>query len=237
LEQRKYKDIEICNFYCDESCHTKNDGNDFIVLASVYCRKSNLKLIKKDIKEIKERNQYNYDEELKWSNLRESNYKFYEEIIKYIHGTEMIKIRALIGNGKRNTFQPYEDWYHSMYFYMFKKVIEHFSYDFSCYRLFIDKKDTNSQQMYANTARYLKQKFKDKFDIEATAIDSKEHILVQIADVFAGAISYKKRELSSNLAKSSLINLICLLFETDLVTSSSLFSDFKFNLFSWTGGF
>lgn len=232
------KDSEICNFYCDESCHTKNDGNDFIVLASLYCRKSNLKYIKQDIKEIKKKHNFNCDEELKWGKLTLSNYKLYEDIIRYIAETEMIKVRILIGNNKTNTRIPYEDWYHAMYFNMIKTVIKHFEDEFSRYHLLIDSKDTHSHKMYSNTAKYLTLRFKNRYEIMATAINSKEHILAQVADIFAGATSYNKRGLTNNnLVKKNLIELICELFNTDLLTTSTLFSDFKFNLFSWTGGF
>lgn len=46
MRNEKILDNEICNFYCDGSCYTQSDGNDFVVLVSTSCRKSALKIIK-----------------------------------------------------------------------------------------------------------------------------------------------------------------------------------------------
>lgn len=45
---------KIYNLYCDESCHLQYDGNDIMVIGTVYCEKKYSYEINDDIRKIKE---------------------------------------------------------------------------------------------------------------------------------------------------------------------------------------
>ena len=46
---------KIYNLYCDESCHLQYDGNDIMVIGTVYCEKKYSYEINADIRKIKEK--------------------------------------------------------------------------------------------------------------------------------------------------------------------------------------
>lgn len=237
MNSEKIFDTEICNFYCDESCHTQSDGNDFVVLVSTYCRKSNLKQIRKDIIAIKKEFRLSFDSEIKWGKVSANNIELYKKIIEYVSKNSKIRIRCIIGRGKtRLDLEKYDilynEWYQSLYFNMFKKVVMDEVRNFRQFNFFIDKQDTNSFENYNNIAKYLDFKFRKMYKFTAQPIDSKEHQLVQISDVIAGAISYTLRNLNPNLIKLQLISYIKKSFNTKLVETSS-YSDKKFNVFVW----
>lgn len=237
MENEKILDTEICNFYCDESCYTQSDGNDFVVLVSTYCRKSNLKQIRKDIIAIKKEFGLSYDSEIKWGKVSANNIELYKRIIDYVCKNSRIRIRCIIGRGKTHLDLEkydmlYNEWYQSLYYNMFKKVVIDEVRNFKHFNFFIDKQDTNSLENYNNIVKYLDFRFRKMYKFTAQPVDSKEHQLVQISDVIAGAISYSLRDLNSNLTKIQLISYIKTLFNNRLVETSP-YSDKKFNVFVW----
>lgn len=247
--ENKSSTFQTINLYCDESCPIQNDGNDFLALAAVYCPKRHIDSIKRNIKNIKKKYGLKEIDELKWSKITINNVEMYKEIIDFIENDDRIRIRTILASNKKQNIKPYEIWYQSMYYYLFSQLIEwyskkrHFTENnntwknfYNKYIMLIDRKDTHSNSDYAKTALYLEQKFKDKnITIKSYAVDSKEHQLIQIADIFAGAITYENRKVYTNTAKTAIVKKIKRSFATDLKDSTTLFSDSeKFNHFNWT---
>ena len=58
---------KIYNLYCDESCHLQYDGNDIMVIGTVYCEKKYSYEINNDIRKIKEKYGISLSNETKWN--------------------------------------------------------------------------------------------------------------------------------------------------------------------------
>ena len=69
------------NIYCDESTHLKNDGHPYMLLGYVSIAYPQIKMAKEQIKAIKVK--YNYEGELKWTNVHDATFPMYNELIKY----------------------------------------------------------------------------------------------------------------------------------------------------------
>ena len=80
------------NIYCDESTHLKNDGHPYMLLSYVSIAYPQIKMAKEQIKAIKVK--YNYEGELKWTNVHDATFPMYNELIKYFFTTD-IKFRAV----------------------------------------------------------------------------------------------------------------------------------------------
>ena len=75
------------NIYCDESTHLENDHQLFMLFGYVQIAYNELRIAKEQIKEI--RRKYNYTDEFKWTNIHESTFKVYDELIEYFFSTNM----------------------------------------------------------------------------------------------------------------------------------------------------
>ncbi len=236
------KDASIMNqinFYCDESCHIQNDGNPVMTIATLYCSKKRVKVYNASIKKIKEKHSFNRNSEMKWSKVSPCNIDFYREIIDYVADNYYIKIRIIvckrkdeiISNSEKGT---YDDWYSKMYYTLLKFPIEYIDeFDLTnSYNLYIDRKDSRSVGRCNELARHLKVLFGK--EINSHACDSKEHELIQVADIFAGASSYAYREKKDSHAKIELMNYIREKFNIDYFHSSKI-KDKRSNLFVWNG--
>ena len=219
--------------YSDESCYIQNDGTDCMSLATIYLNSINKREIVSKFKEIIRR--YGVNGEIKWNKVSPGNVDMYKEIILTLHGfveKNQIRVRTLLAIGNKTMIQKkYSEWYDSMYYYLFRKIVDDKIVTKNIH-LLIDRKDTHSSQNVKKIASYLENYSLWSKNVIASAENSKDHTLIQIADVIAGATSYKFRELNTSAAKKELISFIENTFHTNLI-EMSLLKELKFNIFVW----
>ena len=237
---RKKNNFPQINFYCDESCYIQKDGNSVMALASVFCATSRLKKIKKEIKKIKLEHGFSDDFEIKWTKLGAKTVNLYKDIIKYVASDDSkIKVRILFTMDKENldfNLYPhlnYSRWFQTMYFNLLKTPMELIEENPTLYNygLFLDKKDTHSRDDAKKLTENLIKKLHTFSQITYDVYDSKDIVLIQIADLFAGATSYKNRKLK-NKYKLEIINLIEQSYNVKLNKSTKKYK-LRFNIFEW----
>ena len=225
------------NIYCDESCHLEHDGEKYMILGGIICEKYNRKIIKNDIIAIKRKNGLKETAEIKWNKVSPSKLSYYKELVDYFFETEMLRFRAMIidktqiHHDKFN--QTHDDWYYKMYYELLKYLAEPKDNNY----IYLDIKDTKSARKVEGVKKYLNLKMRD-FDYEPVkhiqSINSQESCILQLADLFIGAIGYKNREMfnknEASKAKTELMNYIIEKSGYSLIKSAWL-SENKFNLF------
>lgn len=221
--------------YSDESCHIKNDDYDIMALACVYCSDLNRKMITNNIKKIIEYHEFSSSLELKWGKISNSNVEMYKDIFSYI--SEMSKlglfgIRGIVIKGKKNIVGDFDEFYHKMYYLLFKTILDNTLKYYSGYTLFLDNKDTYSNIKVPVIGKYLSNSIYNFTTLNSICADSKEHILIQVSDIIAGALTYKNRFLDTSSAKLSLIKHIEVKFGVNLLKTTPK-SRLDFNIFVW----
>lgn len=214
------------NIYCDESCHLESDHKNYMLLGSVSSAYNQVKRHTQRIKDIKKK--HNFYGEIKWSKVSSSKYLFYKDVIDYFFDTDL-QFRAIaidkskIDHGSHD--QDHDTFYYKMYYYM----LNHNKNSLYNYNVYLDIKDTQS----AHKVNRLKEILNTRFGIFKTVqnIRSHESILLQIADLIIGAISYlHNNEEKKVVSKMQLIEQIKKHSNQTLEKSSS-FGDSKMNLF------
>ena len=230
---------DIISIYCDESHPMQNDGQDFMVIGSLICHKSKYRKIKKQIQDIKRANGLDIDYEFKWQKVNKKRLDAYVDLINFIANCDDIKIKINLALGKRllkfsDKNHNYDKWYHKMYYYMLKNYLKwHKEYSSDCtYNLYIDKKDTHSNDNYGKIASYLHRYFKPTGGFAAKACDSREFLLIQAIDIIIGAVSYYQRRVYTNKYKTSLMRHIINAFGVSFDKSTGKSED-KFSLYVW----
>ena len=203
------------NIYCDESCHLEHDNQRYMVLGGIICEKNNRKIIKNELISIKRRNNIKENAEIKWNKVSPSKLDYYKELVDYFFNNEMLRFRAMIidktqiNHEKFN--QTHDDWYYKMYYELLKNLAEPKDNNY----IYLDIKDTKSARKVEVVKDYLNMRMKE-FEYEPIkhiqSINSQESPILQLADLFIGAIGYKNREmfnekLASN-AKTELMEYI-----------------------------
>lgn len=185
------------NIYCDESCHLENDGQRYMILGGMICEKNNRKIVKNDINEIKRKNGLKETAEIKWNKVSPSKLYYFKELVDYFFETDMLRFRAMIidktqiNHEKFN--QTHDDWYYKMYYELLKYLAEPKDNNY----IYLDIKDTKSARKVEGVKNYLNLKMKE-FEYEPVkhiqSINSQESCILQLADLFIGAIGYRNRE-------------------------------------------
>ncbi len=229
--------INVFNVYCDESCHLEHDRESAMVLGAVWCPYKTTKDIFCDIKNIKKEHGLDKNFEIKWTKVSPAKLNFYSDLVDYFFSNKNLHFRCLVVPDKTKIDhgrfdQDHDTWYYKIYFDLLKAIFN----PNSKYRIYIDIKDTNGGAKIKKLHKVLCNKYYD-FDREKIEkiqiVKSDEVVLVQLADLLIGALSYANRKLSTSSAKTSLVEKIKELSGYGL-QKSTLVQEDKFNIFIWS---
>lgn len=225
------------NIYCDESCHLENDKFKLMTLGAVWCPKDKVKEISDRVAQIKTKHGLKTYTELKWTKVSSTKLAMYLELIDYFFDDDDLHFRGLVAKDKDQLNhaahgQTHDDWYYKMYFQLIKNILLSGNH----YQIFIDHKDTLGSAKVKKLQEVLANSIYD-FDrniVRSTnIITSDSSTCLQLADLFSGALSYINRGLETSQTKKEIINKIKERSKRNL-TSNTLPSEQKFNIFIWT---
>lgn len=226
------------NIYCDESCHIEHDHNDVMILGGVWCEKDKSAQINSDLMEIRMSYGLKKTAELKWTKVSPSLLDYYKELVDYFFNNKYLSFRGYIARGKKELDhdshnQQYDEWYYKMYYHMLTYIIDQDTK--SSYSMYLDIKDTIGNEKVKKLHEILSNKyFSTKVNIDKIQlVKSEDVVLVQFADLFIGALSYRNRNLKSSDAKLSIVEKIESKNGTSMFSSVPL-SNMKANWYVWT---
>ena len=221
MEQCRY------NYYCDESCHLKNDGKQFMILGYISVSYNKVKKIKEEIKDL--RLKYKNSLKVKWTHLSQWNYLFYSELVDLFFDRTDINFRAIIVDKSKYIANKCGNDYDKFYYLMYYQLIYHML-DVGCnYNIYLDIKD--------DLSNYRIEELKKILNVQMGVIEKIQHVrsheldILQLCDLFIGAISYNlNNSEKSSQPKLRLIDKLKNLSRTDL-ENTTYKNMRKFNLF------
>ena len=238
---------DVINIYCDESCHLQNDGIDVMAVGAIWCKSSNIEGISKKIKDIKlkhglkptfkkNRSLHKPAFELKWHKVSNSKLKFYEELVDFFFDDDNLHFSVLIVPSKsaldhEKLEQTHDGFYYLTYFKMLKIILNP---DYT-HKIYLDIKDTRGNEKIVNLKEYLintHYDYSQQIVKKIQQVRSHEVELIQLADLFVGAIAYIHRGLKTSNAKLQLLEQIKRRSTYSLI-KPTLVKERKFNIFIW----
>lgn len=228
--------MSLYNIYCDESCHLENDQCHAMSLGAVWCDVHAVKAASEQLRALKSRHGLSRQFEIKWTKISSSKIAFYHELIDYFFDNSTLHFRGVVIPDKsqlnhQKFEQNHDMFYYKMFFVLLKNI---FSPDHQ-YAVYLDIKDTRSQNMVVGLHRVL---CHSEYDFNSEKIQriqqirSHESELLQLTDLFIGALSYLHRGLQTSQAKLELIEHVKLRSSYSL-TKTTLSREEKFNLLIW----
>ncbi len=202
----------IYNIYCDESCHLEHDQQKAMVLGAVWCPLEEVKKISHEILALKSRHGLSRTFELKWVKVSPGKLDFYLDILDYFFDCEDLRFRGVVVPDKSRLqhdrfSQEHDDWYYKMFFVLLKQIFDPRAH----YRVYLDIKDTRSQQKVEKLHDVISSNI---YDFDKSIIERIQHVrsheveIMQITDLLIGALAYVHRNLSTSRAKLALIKRI-----------------------------
>lgn len=229
---------DVFNIYCDESCHLEHDRMPVMVLGAVWCPASAVRQVSRQIAEIKQRHGVPSAVEIKWSKLSPAKRQLYLDLVDYFFNNGALHLRAVLIPDKtlldHAAFsQTHDTWYYKMCFRMIEQIIDPRQH----YRVYLDIKDTRSEEKRRKLEEVLRNSRYDpggQIIERVQQIRSHESPLMQLTDILIGAVAYHNRNLATNTAKLAVIARIQEHSGRDLKATTWL-QEPKLNLLRWQG--
>lgn len=226
----------MINLYCDESCHLPNDSIPLMVIGGVSCPASKATLINAQIREIKKQHNVYEFAEMKWNKVSKSKVELFIDLVDVFFDNTFLTFRGVVAKDKDkleyNKFQlTHDDWYQRIYYLVLKEMIQ----VGQKYSVYVDIKDTKGAEKTKKLKEVLNNALYSFYEetVEKIQLVRSDQIqILQLTDIFIGALSYINRDLKSNDAKINVINHIQKRANRSLVMSSPKSED-KFNVFIW----
>ncbi len=221
--------------YADESCHLENDGHKAMVMGVISCKKIELKRLKEKIRALKKKHRLKKNYEIKWTKVSSGKENFYLELVQWFFAEKEIAFRGVVIPDKtilahHDFAQTHDQWYYKMYFQTLRQVINRQA----DYRVFIDIKDTRGGAKVAELAEILSQGVKTRTIKKVAQVRSEEALLLQVTDVFIGALGYFARGGGESKSKTRVVQAVAGGVGYPLGTNAPR-GEKKFNCLFWQG--
>lgn len=202
--------MKLIEVYCDESrpeaLFGENSKDRFMVIGGIWIPKQERENVKNNIKTLQ--NKHNLYGEIKWKNVSPSKIEFYLDLIDLFFMTESLRFRCIVVDGKEVDVEVYHNSDSELGFYKFYyQLLFHWCEPLESYWIFLDyKKNKQSDRLHTLEKVLNNATFSHIKDVQA--IESKQSLLIQLADVLIGAVGYKFNGYNSSDAKLKLIERI-----------------------------
>jgi hypothetical protein len=177
--------------FCDESNHLLNDKANIMVNGALQIKEDHVKEANMYIKKL--RHKYNYKTEIKWTKLIKKQLPFYKELIDYFFNNIHMNFKATLVVNKSNANHErygrnHDQFYYVVYYYTLRDLLK----KDGSHKIYFDYKDTLGGTRVKKLKEVLNNDGYSKIDF--TIIHSYEAQLIQLSDLFIGAIGYTNRE-------------------------------------------
>lgn len=188
--------------FCDESCHLEHDKADVMVLGALLVPEEKVQALNKTIKYL--RHQHNYHNEIKWTKLHSKQLDFYKALIDLYFSDGDFHFKTTIVLDKHNLdHEKFNRGGHNEFYYkMFYYTLRDFLKENNAYKIYLDYMDSLGGEKAKKLVDVLQAGTYWQIDAKANIIHSYEAQLIQLCDLFIGAVAYKNR---SDIGKTSVI--------------------------------
>lgn len=222
--------------YCDESCHLERDGNNVMLLGSLWCPAEERHTIARALRDLKIRHGLKGNVELKWTKVSPAKLAYYKDVLDFFFDTEALRFRAVVVPDKtklrhESFAHSHDDFYYKLHFLL----LRHWLDTDHQFRVFLDIKDTRS---WEKTKKLHEVLANSKYDFDRKIVTSIELVrsdqveLTQLADFLLGIVGYANRRLLSSAAKLALVEHARHRSGRSL-TRTTLVSEPKMNIILW----
>lgn len=198
------------SIYCDESGHLERGDQPIMVLGALWCPEERIHETAVRLREIKARHGMAPGFEIKWTKVGPAKTQFYLDLLDYFFDDDDLGFRAVLIDKKAAQLDhqafgsDHDTWYYKMLFLLVQHILE----PDAKYRIYLDIKDTRSQEKVRELHKVLcnsRYDFRQEVVERVQQVRSHEVEHIQLADLLIGAVAYANREGGTNAAKMALV--------------------------------
>ena len=231
------KSEKLChiNIYCDESRHTSNGEDPYMVIGAIACTREKKQEIYHAVNLL--RKKHNTWKEFGWKTLSPSRKDFYWELLELFRGSNDLSFRCLVVDRNILDHEQYSDGDSELGFYkLYYQMLIHWLQPQCAYHLYLDWQQNREQGRFKDLGHILGHKLSGRAKIECLEpVSSKEQPLVQLCDLFIGAVGYAWNSREGSETKVEFCSALASSILMSSLKVSTHKSEQKFNIFNFVG--
>ncbi len=222
------------NIYCDESRHTSNPEDNYMVIGALSCPRDQREEVTRQINQIKKA--FNTWGEFGWKTLSPNRRDFYWSLLEFFAKQNLcfrcIVVDCSILDHNRFNFGDEELGFYKLYYQM----LIHWLKPSIAYHIYLDWQQNKIQTRFISLRDALKRKLRGKTRIDCLEpVSSRQMPLIQLTDLLTGAVGYAWNDRSGSETKVSFCNDLAHSVKLETLKKSTPLGAEKFNIFHFTG--
>lgn len=196
------------NIYCDESRHTSDPTQAFMVIGAVRCPRERKHELVGQIHRMQAR--HNAHGELGWKRVSPNKAAFYEELLALFANAPDLTFRCIVADRNKLDHDKFNDGDAELGFYkLYYQMLVHWLEKGQSYHIYLDWQQNQTQHRFHDLATVLTAKLRNHAAIECLEpVTSSNLPLLGLADVLIGAVGYAWNGLGLSGAKLRVVDLL-----------------------------
>lgn len=196
------------NIYCDESRHTSDPTQPFMVIGGVRCPRDRKHDLVGQIHRMQAR--HNAHGELGWKRVSPNKAAFYEELLALFANTPDLSFRCIVADRNKLDHDKFNGGDAELGFYkLYYQMLVHWLEKGQTYHIYLDWQQNQAQHRFHDLAQVLTNRLRDHAGIACLEpVTSSNLPLVGLADVLIGAVGYAWNGLGASGAKLRVVDLL-----------------------------
>lgn len=231
--------MAIYNVYCDESRHTSDPSQPYIVIGALQCFREDKRRIVHRLHSLMALN--GIRTEFGWKKVSPNKENFYRDLIKLFIEEEGLTFRCIVVDRRQLDHGQWNGGDKELGFYkLYYQLLVHWLQPGDTYHIYLDWQQNSSSTRFEDLRQILIHKLSGRAKISCLEpVESDKQPLIQLADLIIGAVGYswnqmQCRENPSELKIELVKALASSLGKVDLNFISGR-NNRQFNIFNWQG--
>lgn len=224
------------NVYCDESRHTSDPTQSYMVIGAVRCPRELKRELVGRIHHMQAR--HNVQGEIGWKRVSPNKQAFYEELIQLFATEESLSFRCLVTDRKRLDHEEFNGGDAELGFYkLYYQMLVHWLKPGNSYHVYLDWQQNKTQRRLHDLSAALKNKLRGRANIACLEpVTSRNLPLLGLTDLLIGAIGYAWNDLKGSATKLDLCEGIAQIGGLASLKMGTSRNAAKVNIFHFEGG-
>lgn len=226
------------NLYCDESRHTSDPSQNYIVIGTLQCPREDKRRIVKRIHSLMAL--HNAHGEVGWKKLSPNRKEFYFALLEMFCEEPLLKFRCIVVDRRQLDHEKFNDGDAELGFYkLYYQMLVHWLEPGSTYYIYLDWQQNSASNRFDDLRSILRHKLTGRANVACLeAVSSHSQPLVQLSDLLIGAVGFMWNGLgemqNSSAVKREFSEYLCNLLNRDSFQQTPK-GEQKFNIFNWQG--
>jgi len=223
------------NIYCDESRHTSDPSQPYLVIGAIECPRNEKREIVHSIHKFKAL--YSTQGEYGWKRISPNRQQFYWSILDLFASTPSLRFRCLVTNRQELDHDRFNDGDEELGFYkLYYQMLVHWLKPGNRYYIYLDWQQNKSQHRFSDLKVILQRRLSGRANIACLEPEASSNSpLIEMCDLLIGAVGYSWNGLrNSDIKRQFCLDLASRVGVNTLAASTSLHAS-KFNIFRFQG--